>query len=60
MKMNEQKFVYIFTIIISFVLMIDNFYPFLENVWIYFLLNVITLQNAFQLSKINKKNKNIN
>ena len=55
MKMSERKFIYLFTIITSFVVMFNGKFFYLDKVWNFYFLSTIVVLNAYQLSKINKE-----
>jgi hypothetical protein len=55
MKMSERKFIYLFTIITSFVVMLNGKLFYLDKVWNFYFLSTIVVLNAYQLSKINKE-----
>ncbi|MFD0940159.1 hypothetical protein ACFQ1J_05540 [Pedobacter boryungensis] len=57
--MNEQKFIYLFTIIGACLLFVDEKYSFVDHVWKIFILIQIFVLNVYQLSKINKEEKAI-
>lgn len=57
MKDNEQKYIYIFTLVSILIIMLNNRFHFIDQIWTFFFLIMSFIANVTQLIKLKKEEK---